>query len=143
LDTLRYAFCFIHNNAKSEEQVRMHIDEAVRMTSGLLRKQETTPFILTLSRRELFDSKPEQDDTLDSFLKNGFLFCANCCHISGADEDDDSADLGIYMGANETVFDQENSKSMKDDEYVFNPHVIAQLKKYVEKGGDLQTLVSV
>lgn len=143
LDTLRYAFCFIHNNAKTEEQIAIHVDEAVRMTSGLLRGQETSPFILTLSRRELFDSKPEQDDTLDSFIKNGFLFCANCCHVSGADEDDDSADLGIYMGANETVFESENAKSMKDDEYVFNPNVIAQLKKFVEKGGDLQTLIAV
>ena len=141
LDTLRYAFCFIHNNAKSEAEIKAYVDEAVKMTSGLLRGQETSPFILTLSNRELLDTKPEQDDTLESFLKHGFLFCCNCCHVAGADEDDDSADLGIYMGANEAVFDSENSK-MGDDAYVFNPNVIQQLKKYVENGGDIKALLA-
>ena len=137
LDTLRYAFCNIHNNAKSEQDIKLHVDEAVMMTAGLLRNEETSPFIVTLSKRELFDTKPEQDDTLDSFLRHGFLFCANCCGVSGADEDEEPD----YMGANENIFGAENEK-INDDAFLFNPQVISQLKKYIENGGDVKALVS-
>lgn len=142
LDCLRYTLWFIYTNARDKQEINKYVKEAVLRTSNLLLDQETTPFIVSLSRRQIFDSKLDRDDHLDRFLDKGFLFCCHCCNVSGADEDDDSADLGIYMGANEIVFDAENAKSMGDEEYIFNPYVVAQLKKYIENGGDIQVLIS-